>query len=290
MQAALANTKRFPEDAVTRGTLAGALAANGKYPEASRHYEQAHALDRTNHRFTIGAAYALFSAGSSQRALSLLDNHLRISADVSVQQARAQILRISGKLKEAKAGYEAILKVFPGYAPAKLGLLGLEVLANPNKIAQESYEVEAPQSEQDWMALRAYLAALIAAGKADEAIDKVTKLLPSCPWLKERTRLNSVLGIAQMRSGRAQCVDTFQTDLYSLDDSHKQARLLLLSHAQMQQNQTKIANVLLTNLVTTKDPSLLVMKVNLLALSRKAATVQQRNRISQREIEFALAA
>lgn len=290
LQLALANTKRFPEDAVTRGTLAGALAANGKYTESTRQFEQAHALDRTNHRFIVGAAYSLFSSGMIQQALAILDTYLLTSSDIYVQQARAQILRMAGQTKEAEAAYQSILKVFPRYAPARLGLLGLEVLVNPQKVAQDSYEVEAPESEQDWMALRAYFVALIGIGKNDVAIEKITKLLPGCPWLRERARLNSALGIAQMRRGDAQCVETFQTDLYSLDDSHKQARLLLLSHAQMQQNRPKIAHVLLTNLVTTREPSLLVMKQNLLAVSRNAATLQQRSVIERREMEFALAA
>jgi tetratricopeptide (TPR) repeat protein len=290
LQVAVANAKRFPQDAVTRGTLAAALAANGKYKESARQFEQAHALDHTNHRFTVGAAYSLFSSGQIRQALAILDTYLLTSSDVYVQAARAQILRMAGRTTESKTAYQAILKIFPRYAPARLGLLGLDVLANPKMIAQTSYELDNPESEQDWMALRAYLIALIGVGEGDLAIEKISKLIPLCPWLRERVRLNSVLGIAQMRGGDAKCIETLQTDLYLLDDSNKQARLLLLSHAQMQQNRPRIARVLLTNLVTTKEPFLWTMKQNLLAVYRNAATPQQRNDIAQREIELALAA
>ncbi len=290
LQLAVSNAKRFPGDAFTRGTLAGALAANGKYVESSRQYQQAHSLDRTNYRFTVGIAYSLFSSGASQQALSFLDNCLKTSSDIHIQQARAQLLRNDGRKMEAEAAYEAILKIFPRYAPARLGLLGLKVIATPADVAQAAYEVETPESEQDWIALRSYLSALIAVGENDVAIAKITKLLPACPWLRERARLKSALGIAQMRKGDGQCIDTFQKDLYSLDASHKQVRLLLLSRAHLKQRRPKIAQVLLTSVIATKDPFLLGMKQSLLALSRNVATVQQQSDISQREIMFALAA
>ncbi|MGA2207444.1 MAG: tetratricopeptide repeat protein [Terracidiphilus sp.] len=291
LQLAVANARRFPLDPVTRSVLAGSLSRVGRYAEASRHYQQALALDRTEVRFIVGAALNTHSAGASERALRYLEEFLKTSpTEVPLLQAKAQILRSIGQFSAAKGIYESILRGFPRFIPAVLGLRAVAVLEDPIVAAENKVTHDQLESELDWTGFRTYAVALVAADRPREAIQAIEAALPQCPWLGQRDRLKTTLGIAQMKNNEPTCIQTLQTNLESLEDRQRQARLLFLSHAQIEQNRQSIARVLLSRMVTTSDRGIQSIKEHLLRASAGKNTGIGKVDLSSGELELALAA
>ena len=290
LQLAISNTKRFPLDTVTRTVLGGALASMGKYLDAARHYQKALALDKNNVGAIAGAAYALRSAGEPNRALRYLEAHSKDHNETSLKQAKAQILGSVGRVSEAKAIYESILEYFPAYTPASLGLLAIGVLQNPQPVSSDDIEALNLESEQDWIGFRTNMVALIASGMAGEAARLLESFTPKCQWLRERTRLQTALGLAQLRTNDPRCVQTLQTRIEAIEDREKQSRLLLLSHAQLQLGHAGVASTLLFGLVRTKDTSLKRMKATLIAVAENSAPADQIESLWTDELSLAMAA
>lgn len=288
---ALANAKRFPLDPVTRGVLGGALSRVGRYSEASRHYQEAWRLDKSDERYVVGAALTMHSAGHSHRALQYIERFLtEDQTQVALQQAKAQILRSLGRISEAKQIYEGLIRAFPRYAPAAMGLRAITVLEDACSAAAQKIEADNLESELDWIGFRIFAVALVAAGRPEEAARKVKDAIHLCPWLHQRTRLETVLGIAEMKSRRTAGIQTLQSNLDKLEDRHKQVRLLLLSHAQILQNNQTVARVLLSDLITTKEPNVQSVRQHLIGLNGRAPTNVHEMDLSTGELELAMAA
>lgn len=291
LELALANAKRFPFDSVTRGTLAGSLSRMGRYSEASRHYQQALRLDKSNEKFIVGAALTMHSAGRSVDALQYLDSFLTMGrTEFALQQSKAQILRNLGWFAEAKRIYEAMIQAFPRYVPAILGLQAISVLEDPASAAVQEVAVHQLESELEWVGFRTYAVALIASGHPEKAAQKVKSALGLCPWIFQRTRLQTVLGIAELKSNQPTSIQTLQTNLDKLEDRQKQMRLLLLSHAQIQQGHQTVARVLLSRLVSTKEPNIQVIKRQLIEINDNVGFNHKAADIFPGELELAMAA
>ncbi|MGA7343167.1 MAG: tetratricopeptide repeat protein, partial [Terracidiphilus sp.] len=290
LRRALENAKRFPLDSVTRGVLGGSLSRNGKYPDAVRHYQQAWKLDSTNVRFVIGAAFAMRSSGKASEALRYLSTYLQDNPGViPILSAKAAILRGLKRFVEAREVYNAIIQIFPEFAPAKFGLMALDVSQNPDSVAGMELGLDQLESEIDWIGFRTLMVALVKTGKAVTAAQRISEALPICPWLNQRIRLKTVLGIAEMESNQPKCIQTLQENIELLDDRQRQARLLLLSHAQMDQNNFVVGRMLVTNIVNTKDQELAGIRNQILEFSQSSSRNSKSDLLAS-ELEFAIAA
>jgi tetratricopeptide (TPR) repeat protein len=290
---AVLSAKRFPLDAVTRANLAGCLAAVGKYSDSVRHYEEAISLDKNNARLITACAFAMRSAGRSEDALKYLEVSSKFrTEETRIRNARAQILQGLGRFEAAKAMYEEILSTFPAYLPAHFGLLAVNVLAG-GPIPESAFVIQEDslESEMDWIGYRTYAVSLVAKGKLQEAIDKLGWALTSCPWIREKIRLTTALGFAQMKANNPDCIETLQSNIEKLEDRQRQGRLLLLSHAHLQEQRAPIAKVLLNGLLQTRDFEMSRMKTDLLSIaSGKAMKVEAKGRLFTSEMDFVLAA
>ena len=118
--------KRFEYDPVTRSTLAGCLASVGKYEEALRHYTLAIKLNWPEPRTHIGYIHALRASGDLESALRHADEFIaKFPKALQVLNAKAMLLRGAGRLDEAEAIYQRLIKHYPTHVPAKFGMAAI---------------------------------------------------------------------------------------------------------------------------------------------------------------------
>jgi tetratricopeptide (TPR) repeat protein len=257
---ALTVVQRFPSDAVSRSSLALALRDRGKYSSALRQYQVSLRLDGKNPKIIIGylGTLCLTNAGS-QGALEYLEDRLRIMpGNVSLLNAKSNYLRRAGLLSESLAIAEKLIRDYPTYTPARFSCAATLVAMHENDGARKILPAaQNLRSELDWLGPRIYAMALAAEGKFIEAAEKLEYALGSCPWRREQVRLHTMLGYIQIKLGKAaDSVMTLEHDLRSLDEGTQQVRLVLLGQAHIMQGNYSIANTLLGNMVSTKDPLL----------------------------------
>lgn len=253
LRLAISNAKRFPFDSVTRATLAGTLAANGKYDEALRNIRIA-AEYGTNSRIFTTQAMILKSLGRIEEALNFLDYYIsKDRREPGFLYTKATILRSAGRFEEALQIFSALIIRYPTYTPARFGAATVHLLMGRFDEAVRQLPEENLESELDWFGYRAYALSFLASGDTRTAIEKLTWGIQNCPWLREKTKLETALGLSQLRSAQADSIKTLQRDLDKLEERHRQCRLILLVHAHAQSQHADIANVILRTMITDKD-------------------------------------
>jgi tetratricopeptide (TPR) repeat protein len=260
LSVAVANAKRFEYDAVTRATLASSLASLGKYDEAIRQYRVAIKLNWASLKIQIPYVYTLRAAGDPDSALKHADlviGKLELPRAVSMVNAKASLLRSVGRLEEASTLYESLLGLYPTYTPAKFGAAAVRVLNNQTEEARTVLPETEMQSEMDWYGFRVRALSFAKAGDYGKAEPRLSFGIGQCPWIKERTRLETALGLVELYKGDAgRSIAVLNKNLYQLDDRDRQIRLALLGHAHAQKGATDVATIMLGRLFTSKEPTL----------------------------------
>ncbi len=265
---ATANVKRFEFDAVTRSTLASSLASLGKYDEAARHYRAAMNLDRTDLGIHISYVYTLRANGDPDAALKHADSvisKLQLPRAVPLMNAKASLLRSVGRFEEARSLYERILGLYPTYTPARFGEAAVQVLENQNDEARAVLPETDMESEMDWYGFRLRALSYARGGDYERAVPGLSYATSQCPWIKERTKLETALGFVQLHKGDTRrSIAVLNKNLDDLEYRDRQIRLALLGHAHAQRGATDVASILLGRLFTTKDPTLRLVRESII--------------------------
>jgi len=293
LKAAIKVTKRFPYDSVSRATLAGCLSSLGKYGDAAQHYRLATQYDALNSRVASGYVGALRHAGSYQMAFQFIDNwRKKRGEDARLANQKATLLRILGKYDEALAIYSELQSKFPTYTPAKFGKAALNLLIGKAEDAIHELPTKSMESELDWAGFRTYTLALVATGHASEAVERLRWGLANCQWLPERSRIETALGFAEVRTGSSDAVNTLQKNIEKLESQSKQTRLILLGVAHAEAGRRDIANTIWRSIFNSRDPQLvgLNLAVTKFYSSPQLASSAEREFIRRQELEVVLAA
>ena len=266
---ALKVVQLFPNDGVSRSSLALALRDRGRYSDAVRQYQASLRCDGKNTRTILGylATLCLTSAGA-RGALEYLEDRLRIMPEnVSLLNAKANYLRRAGLFSESLGVAEKLINDHPTYTPARCRSAGTLVAMGKIEEARRILPIaQTLRSELDWLGPRLSAMAFAAEGHFAEAAETLEFALESCPWRRELSRIRTTLGFIQMKLGKeADSVMTLERDLMSLDEASKQVRLVLLGQAQILQGNYSVANTLLGNMVSTKDDLLSPLRQKYLA-------------------------
>lgn len=269
LSVAVANAKRFEYDAVTRATLASSLASLGKYVEAVRQYRVAMKLDWTSLKIQVPYVYVLRAIGDLDSALKHADSvisKLQLPKAASMVNAKASLLRSVGRLEEASALYENLLRLYPTYTPARFGAAAVRVLNNQIEEARTDLPETEMESEMDWYGFRLRALSFAKAGHYDKAEPRLSFATGKCPWIKEKTRIETALGFVELYKGdTGRSITVLNKNLHQLDDRDRQIRLALLGHAHAQKGATEVATMMLGRLFTSKDPTLLSVRGSIIA-------------------------
>lgn len=254
--------KRFELDAVSRATLASCLASLGKYQDALRHYQAAISLDYSNVRVVLGYIFTLKSSGNLTAALEYASTALSRFPDTpSLVNAKAILLRGAYRLDEALDVHERLAKRFPSYTPAKFGAAAVRILRNEPDEAVRLLSEKTPESELDWFGFRILALSHLRMQNYEEAISRLEVGSEKCPWLKERVKFETTLGVAELqRKNSTRAVELFHKSLDRLEDREKQVRFVFLAHAQAESGSVDIAKVILGSLFAGRDPELITLR------------------------------
>ncbi|MGA8212628.1 MAG: tetratricopeptide repeat protein [Candidatus Sulfotelmatobacter sp.] len=269
LSVAVANAKRFEYDAVTRATLASSLASLGKYDESVRQYRVAIKLNWSSLKIQIPYVYALRAIGDLDSALKHADSvidKLQLPRAASMVNAKASLLRSAGRLEEAGALYENLLRLFPTYTPARFGAAAVRVLNNQIEEAQTDLPETEMESEMDWYGFRLRALSFAKAGHYEKAEPRLSFGTGQCPWIKERTKLETALGFVELYSGETgRSIAVLNKNLHQLDDRDRQIRMAFLGHAHAQKGATEVATIMLGWLFNSKDPTLQSVRGSIIA-------------------------
>lgn len=295
---ALANAKRFEYDAVTRSTLASSLASLGKYDEAIRHYRVAMNLDRTHLGIQVSYVYTLKASGDLDSALRHADSVIKKVPDaVPMIYAKASLLRGAGLWDDAYALYEKLLALYPTYTPAKFGAAAIRVLQDRSEEARAVLPETNMESELDWFGFRIRALSFARTGDFERAAPRLSFGSGQCLWLKERTKLETALGLVELQKGdTARSIAVLNKNIHQLDDRHQQIRLTFLGHAHAQKGAVDVASIMLGRLFTSKDPTLqsmretIIVQYNIPLKPRREYSVIMPEQMAAQELALAMAA
>jgi tetratricopeptide (TPR) repeat protein len=297
LSVALANAKRFEYDAVTRSTLASSLASLGKYDEAIRHYRVAMNLDRTDLGIHVSYVYTLSASGDLDSALRHADSVIKkLPEAVPMIYAKASLLRNAGLLEDAYALYEKLLALYPTYTPAKFGAAAIWVLQNRSEEARTVLPETNMESELDWYGFRIRALSFARTGNFERAAPRLSFGSGQCLWLKERTKLETALGLVELQKGdTARSIAVLNKNLHQLDDRHQQIRLAFLGHAHAEKGAVDVASVMLGRLFTSKDLTLQSMRETIIVkydipLPRREYLPIMPEQMATQELALAMAA
>jgi tetratricopeptide (TPR) repeat protein len=298
VKAAVNNTKQFPEDAVTRGNLAGCLSMIGKSDEATRHYEHAISLAPSNIRLLNGYCFNLKAAGRAETALRTVETYLfKSPKSAALLLLKGRLLEANGRINDAIKIYDSIVQQRPGYTPAIYGGASARILIGQVNEALALLPQTGMESEGDWIGYRSLALAFVRSGDVEEAARKIQFGIQNCPWLKERTRLETALGLVELQRNRAsQATFVLQKNLQRIDNRYQQTRLLFLGHAQAERGEKDVSRLLLTRIFNSRDSELnelredIVKKYGLGGATETINTGYLDNRIFAAELKLAMAA
>jgi tetratricopeptide (TPR) repeat protein len=109
------------------GLKAGILYDMDEDEEALKEAELALALDKRNFTAWDYKARALARNGRAQEAITCMNNSIKIHADANAYNTRGRILRITGRLDEAKADMKSAIKLNYNLDTPRWELLDLEL-------------------------------------------------------------------------------------------------------------------------------------------------------------------
>lgn len=289
--------KRFEYDAVTRATLAGCLASVGKFDEAARQYLVAIGLDSSEVKIHVGYVYALRESGNLDGALRHADGCVRKFPDTpQVLQLKATLLRNSERFVEAEALYKRLIDNYPTYIPAQFGMAALRVLQKRAEEARQKLPEQGMESELDWFAFRLRALSYASDGDYHKAAPRLSFSLKQCPWLKERSKSETALGLVELRRGdHGKSIGLLNHNLDQLDMVDRQIRLTFLAHAHAERGAKDVASVFLGRLFSSKESTLKTLRnaisseydLNLPISEPRRGDVAQ---IGSRELALAMAA
>lgn len=258
LRLALRCVKRFEYDAVSRSVLAGCLVSLGKYEDAIRHYWQAIGLDRFNLRIQVSYLLALGSGGKVESALNYADTVLKKTPGAfPVLNTKATLLKNAGRLHEAAEIFQKLIERYPTYTPAKFGLASVRVLESKPEDAQRSLPEDNPESELDWFGFRVKALSYGSVGNYQQATPRLSFALKNCPWLRERPKIETALGLVEFQRGDfVRSTALFNNNLDLLDARDRQVRITLLAHVHAEKGAKDIAAVLLGSLFSSKEHDL----------------------------------
>jgi tetratricopeptide (TPR) repeat protein len=265
VRVAVENTKQFPENAVTRGILAGCLSMIGKFDEAIRHYRHALSLDPNNFRLLSGCCFSLKSAGKIEMALNLAESYAAKKPSVNFLYLKAKLLEASGRVSDAVKIYENILQQRPTYTPARYAAASARVFLGQVDEAIATLPDTGMESEVDWVGYRSLALAFVRIGDDEEADRRIRFGIQNCPWIKERARFETALGLVELRRNRAlQATLVLQRNLQRLENRYQQTRLLLLGHAQAERGEKDVSRLLITKIFSSKDSELIGLREDII--------------------------
>ncbi len=133
--------------------LRGGLTAAQEAEVVSR-YESAMKFPETETEARVRAARFLYGLGNHERALSLLNESTRISADKELRYfadlVRGQTLRALGRHDEAAAAFRRALETWPGAQSARVALMTLLVNRGNHQEAAALAEAAQTASDEDF--------------------------------------------------------------------------------------------------------------------------------------------
>jgi tetratricopeptide (TPR) repeat protein len=294
---ALKYAKRFSYDAVTRSTLASCLASLGKYEDALRHYRVAIDLNWSEVRTHVGYLSALRDSGHMEAALRHADAYVRrFPKSYRMLHVKATLLRTAGRLDEAELLYRSVIELYPTYVPARFGMAAIRVLENKVNEAQESLPEENMESQLDWFGFRLRALSFASVGDYDRAVPRLSFAIGHCPWLRERSKIETALGFVELERGdSARSIALLNRNLDQLDARDHQVRLTFLAHAHAKRGATDVASLMLGRLFNSKEAGLRVVREAIVNEYGLPVTLPQAwngnyNQVRTQELSLAMAA